>query len=136
MVRKSGWIVVLGALILGCGMDRYIFTLKAVTLSAFQNDGYPAQNLRIKICDPDNPDNVLATTEPYPSSMTLPATFEVNPTLDFHLYKQSIAVQLWGDSTGAIATSIVDMDEYKIIFPIEMETTSGVARFTLHGSWE
>lgn len=119
----------------GCEMDRYIFTLKAVTLNSFQNE-YPAQNLRVRICNAANPDDVLSTTASYPSAMTVPVTFAVNPPLEFHLYKDPIAVQLWGDSTGVIATSIIDMEDYKIIFPIALEADSEAARFTLHGSWE
>lgn len=119
-----------------CSMDRYIFTLNAVTLDYPEDDGYPDQNLRIRICNADNPEEVLATTKPYPSTMTLPATFAIEPSLDFHLYKKPIAVQLWGDSTGVITTSVVNMNDYKIVFPLEMEMKSAKARFTLHGSWE
>lgn len=120
----------------GCKKDRYVFTLKNVKLNEYHKSGYPVQNLFIKIVSADNANNALATTEEYPGQLPLPVTFGIHPSARIHLYRDRIAVQLWGETSGLIASSTVDMKEYKIIYPIEMETENDAVSFTLLGSWE
>ena len=110
--------------------------MKCIKLNSYHKSQYPAQNLSLKIVKADNANTVLANTESYPSTLTLPATFALNSHLRIHLYKEHIAIQLWGDSTGLIAASAIDMEEYKIIFPIEMETGNENISFSVVGSWK
>jgi hypothetical protein len=109
--------------------------MKSIALNHYNKAQYPAQNLFLKVVAKDE-SNVLATTEYYPGIYTLPATFAINPFLKLHLYKDPVIIQLWGDSTGFIASSTLNMKEYKIIYPINMETKNGNVSFSVMGSWE
>jgi hypothetical protein len=110
--------------------------MKTVKLNKYLKSKYPQQNLFIKVVKADNPGNVLAVTETYPSFLTLPATFAVNPFIKIHLYKELIAIQLWGDSTGLIASNTINMKEYKIIYPIDMEMGNDSVSFSVTGNWK
>lgn len=121
---------------IGCKKDRYIFTMKSVQLNSYHKSQYPSQNISIKVVKADGSNTVLATTGSYPSIYTLPVTFAINPTIQTHLYKDKIAIQLWGDSSGFIASSTINMKEYKIMFPINMATKSDSVSFAVMGSWE
>lgn len=120
-------------LLLSCNKDRKTFTLKTVKLNSYTQSKHSAQNLYIKVVDINGA--VLNTTDNYPGSFTLPATYAIEPTLKLQLYKKGCALQLWGDSTGFIGSSEINMDEYKIIFPIDMETKSEDVSFNVSGSW-
>ncbi len=121
-------------LVVGCNKDRKTFTLKTVKLNSYSESKHSSQNLFVKVVDKN--DIVLNTTGKYPGSFTLPATFAIDPSLNLKLYKDQYTVQLWGDSTGLIGSSEINMDEYKIIFPIDMETESEEVSFNLAGSWK
>jgi len=110
--------------------------MKQVKLNAYQKSSYPTQNLSVKIINEASPTNVLATTESYPSTLPLPITLALTPKPEVHLYKDHITVQLWGDVSGLIASSTIDMKEYKIIYPIDMETKNSNVSFSVMGSWE
>lgn len=119
-----------------CKKDRYIFTMKTVKLIGYDKEKFPEQNLYIKVID-TYPSNVLATSETYPSKQTLPATFNLSPHPEVHLYKnKNITIQLWGDISGYMESSTINMKEYKIIFPIDMETEEGETKFGVAGTWE
>lgn len=121
---------------MGCTKDRYIFTMKSIKLNSYKKNQLITQNIFLKIITTDGSNTVLATTESYPSSLTLPAIFAINPRLHLHLYKDPIIIQLWGTSTGFIASSTLNMKEYKIIYPIDMETENEEVSFSVMGSWE
>jgi hypothetical protein len=121
---------------ISCKKDRYIFTMKCIKLNNFESSKYPSQNLSIKVVYTQNSDMVLGKTGSYPSNFTLPVTFAIHPPPKIHLYKEHISVQLWGDSTGLIASSNIDMKEYKIIYPIDMETQNDSVSFSVLGTWE
>lgn len=121
---------------ISCKKDRYIFTMQYIKLNQFEKSKYPSQNLTIKVVYSDNSTMVLGSTDPYPSNLTLPVTFAIHPPPQIHLYKDHISVQLWGDSTGLIASSNIDMKEYKIIYPTDMETENDSVSFSVMGSWE
>lgn len=121
---------------ISCKKDRYIFTMKSIRLNSFQKSKFPSQSLSVKVVYTDNPGMVLGSTESYPGNLTLPVILAVNPRPQIHLYKEHITIQLWGDSTGLIASSDMDMKEYKIIYPIDMETKSDSVSFSVMGSWE
>jgi hypothetical protein len=129
-------IFILGSIfIASCENDTHVFTMKAIRLNHYHKAEYPAQNLSLKVVDPKDK-SVLGVTDSYPSNLTLPATFAINPSLHLQLYKEDIVVQLWGDSTGYMTSSEIDMDEYKIIFPIDMETENDSVNFSVLGSWK
>lgn len=119
-----------------CKKDRYIFTMKTVRLNSYDKSQLPDQNIYIKVVDTDTA-NVLASTETYPGNLTLPVTFNLKPHPEIHLYKNDhIVIQLWGDLSGLIASSTIHMKEYKIQFPIDMETKEGTVSFSVMGTWE
>jgi len=121
---------------LGCKKDRYEFTLKAVKLNSFHKKHHFSENLFIKIVEPSDTTSVLATTDIYPGNITLPATYAVHPGLLRHLYVNPVTLQLWGDSSGFISSNTLDMKEYKIIYPIDMEVENEEVSFSLLGSWK
>lgn len=123
-----------GLLFVGCNKNRKTFTLKSVKVNSYNAAKHFSQNIFVKITE--NDEIVLAITASYPADLTLPATFAVNPHLELKLYKNNYTVQLWGDSTGFISRSQINMDEYKIIFPIDMETKSDDVSFNVAGSWK
>lgn len=138
-MKKLTKIVLISIFVLSftsCSKDRYEFTMKYIKLNSYHKSLYPDQNLFLKIVDANNANTVLAQTESYPSTLPLPATFALHSHLRIHLYKEHLAIQLWGDSTGLIAASTINMDEYKIIFPIEMETENENVSFSVMGSWK
>jgi hypothetical protein len=110
--------------------------MKSIKLNSYEKSHYPSQNLSLKVVRANNTDLVIAITESYPSALTLPATFALKPHPVLRLYKEDIVIQLWGDITGLIASSNVDMEEYKIIYPIDMETENEEVSFSIMGSWE
>jgi len=119
-----------------CKKDRYLFTMKTVTLNKYNKSNFPDQNLFIKVIDTYQY-NVIAKSETNPSTQTLPTTYNVAPHPQIHLYKDGkITIELWGDSTGYIGSSTINMKEYKIQFPLDMETTDGTTTFTVAGTWE
>jgi len=120
-----------------CKKDRYIFTMKTIKLNSFRKVNIPSQYLTVKVVNENSGNSVLATTGKYPSDFTLPALFALDKPVKIHLYKEDhINIQLWGDSTGFIASSTIDMKEYKIIYPIDMETKNDSVSFSVLGSWE
>jgi hypothetical protein len=123
-------------LLSGCSKERYVFALKAVKLNSYHLSPQVDQNLFVKVVRDDEDKTVLATTDTYPSTLTLPATFAITPSLRLHLYGgDHIVVELWGDVTGLIASRAINMNEYKIKFPLDMEAKNAVASFSVMGSW-
>jgi len=122
--------------VVACRKDRYVFTMKLVTLNSYHQSQYPAQNIYIKIIDIDEGNATLATTGAYTSSLPLPLTLTLNPNPKIHLYKEHITVQLWGDSTGLIGSSAINMKNYKISFQLTMETKSSNLDATISGTWQ
>ncbi|HEU4551283.1 MAG TPA: hypothetical protein VFS25_00550 [Chitinophaga sp.] len=124
------------ALFTGCNKDDQAFRLKTVTLNAHREGKYPGELLSIRIVDAADTAHVLGTTKGYPANLPLPVTLSVSPNFKWELYKQSFYVQLLGDSTGLIGSCKVNMDNYKIIFPLEMEVESEAVNVTLSGKWD
>lgn len=119
----------------GCKKENIAFTLKTIRLHEYRHANLPTQLLYLKVCEDDTA-MVLAHTNGYPSSLTLPATFSVHPAIPMTLYKKHYRFQLWGDVSGYIGGCRVDMDEYKIIFPIDMEVTNDSLSISISGSWK
>lgn len=120
-----------------CGKKNAVFVMKAVTLDLYiQKDTLPAQDLFIRIVDTGDA-SVLAQTDKYKSGQTLPATFNLEPHPEIQLYRQDdISLQLWGDSSGYLAARTIDLEEYTILFPIDIEAGSDSVRFSVKGSWK
>ncbi|GAL85152.1 hypothetical protein MYP_2381 [Sporocytophaga myxococcoides] len=111
--------------------------MKTIKLNSYRRANFPSQFLTVKVVNTGFGNHILGTTGKYPSDFTLPAIFALDKELELHLYKEDhISIQLWGDSTGFIASSTIDMEEYKIIYPIDMETKSDSVSFSVMGSWE
>ncbi len=136
-MNKIWILLIIGLLPVSCKKDKYIFTMKTIKLNSFRKRNIPSQYLTVKVVNTGFGNHVLGTTGKYPSDFTLPATFALDKEVELRLYKEDhISIQLWGDSTGFIASSTIDMEEDKIIYPIDMETKIDSVSFSVMGSWE
>lgn len=125
--------ILLAISLTGCNKDNKTFTLKTIRLNDYRKVNDWPEKLYLKVLnDQAIP---LAQTEGYPNYLILPATFNVLPVASMTLYNRSYTVQLWGDSTGYISSCQINMDDYKIIFPIDMEITNDSLRISVTGSW-
>lgn len=125
--------IILALAIAGCAKDSKTFNLKTIKLNDYMQTNTPKQKLYLKVLGEGL--TLLAHTEGYPSDLTLPATFKVIPTTPMTLYSKPYSVQLWGDSTGYISSCRINMEEYKIIFPIDMEVKSDSLNVSIMGNW-
>lgn len=126
--------ILLAVLLSGCTKDNKTFTLKTIRLNDYKRTNLQTEKLYIKIYDDHAV--LLTQTEGYPNDLTLPATIKVISRIPMTLYNRSYSMQLWGDSTGYISSCKVNMDEYKIIFPIDMEVMSDSLNISMMGSWK
>lgn len=135
-MKKPKLSIVLLFLLVCCTKERYVFTMKSVRLNAYHKSIDVTQRLYIKVVNADNPEIVFATTDSYPSDLPLPVLFAVTPRPELRLYQQDhVAIELWGESTGRIASGTVSMDNYKIRFPVDMETAGDGVSFSVMGNW-
>jgi len=135
MSIKKVYIGLLAVVLAGCTKENRTFTLKTIKLNDYKRTNLPAQKLYLEFFD-DDIAAPLAHTELYPNTLPLPATLNVYPPAPMTLYKKGYHVQLWGDSTGYISSCHIDMDDYKIIFPIDMDVKSDSLNVDLMGSWK
>ncbi len=117
-----------------CNKSNKTFHLKSIRLNAYRVAQLPSQNLYLKIRDEDTA-VIRAHTGVYPSRLSLPAVFAVQPTVEMLLYKKNYHFQLWGDVSGYLGGCETDMKEYKIIFPIDMEVKNDSLNISITGSW-
>ncbi len=125
----------MATLFAGCTRDDISFSLKTIRLNNYERKTTVHQKLHLEVFD-DNKSVALASTDLYPSDLTLPASFKVDPAVPMALYKKAYHVQLWGDSTGYIGSCQINMDEYKIVFPIDMEVKNDSLNISIMGSWK
>ncbi|MBO9202376.1 MULTISPECIES: hypothetical protein [Niastella] len=126
----------LTAILVSCNKKGQDFKIKSVTLLKHRPLQYPQELLRVKFLDGADSQKVIGITSGYPANLPLPATMLVDPAFKLKLYSQPCYVQLWGDSTGLIGSSKVNMDDYKIIFPLDMEVENEDMKVTLTGKWD
>jgi hypothetical protein len=119
----------------GCAKDNKVFTLKMIRLNEYRKINLPVQKLYLEVFE-DNDTIPMAHTAVYPSDLTLPASFKVEPSIPITLYSKDYYIQLSGEVTGYIARCKVNMDEYKIIFPIDMEVENDSLNISIIGSWK
>ncbi|PZF74752.1 hypothetical protein [Taibaiella soli] len=127
-------IALLAVVIGGCTKENKTFTLKTIKLNNYLRANLPAQKVYLKVFDDANA-AALAETELYASDLSLPATLNVHPSADMTLYKKGYHVELWGDSTGYIASCNIHMDDYKIVFPIDMDVKNDSLNVDIMGGW-
>jgi hypothetical protein len=132
---KNTLILCMVILFTGCAKDDKSFSLKTIKLHDYQRTNLPAQKLHLEVFD-DNTSVALANTGPYPSDLTLPATFMVYPSVPMTLYNKTYRIELWGDITGYISSCKVNMEDYKIIFPIDMEVENDSLHISMAGGWK
>ncbi len=118
-----------------CAKDDKKFSLKTITLNDYGSKNAPTQQLYFEVFE-DNTSTAIAHTDLYPSNLTLPATFIIHPSLPMKLYKNAYHFELRGDVTGYISSCEVNMDDYKIIFPIDLEIKNDSMNISIKGSWE
>lgn len=121
----------------GCKKKEKIeFTLNSLTLKADKTDNMPKQNLYLKVLKiTSSSQEELTTTNKYPSEYTLPVKFELKHSIQMNFYKNTYAVALYGDSSGCIATNVVNIKDYKILYPLDMETEANGLKIVLSGTW-
>lgn len=113
--------------------ERIEFTLKSLTLKAFEKESLPEQNVYLKVLQEGT---VLAETYNYPSKYTLPAKFGLEQSVQMNFYKNDYTVELWGDSSGYIGSNPIHLEDYKIIYPLDMETENNGIEIVLSGTWK
>ena len=118
-----------------CAKNDKTFLLKQIKLNHFAQHEIVQQSLYLKLYESSGT-SPIKTTDVYPSDFTLPASYAIHPKLALKLYQQNYRVELWGSEDGKLGSCEVDMDNYKIIFPIELEAESELLSVSLSGSWE
>lgn len=113
--------------------EKIEFTLKSLTLKSFEKDSFPEQNVYLKVL---REGVILAETDYYPAKYTLPAKFGLEESVQMNFYKNDYTVELWGDSSGYIGTNPIHLEDYKIIYPLEMETENNGIEIVLSGTWK
>ncbi|MFS2188881.1 hypothetical protein ACCC92_19535 [Mucilaginibacter sp. Mucisp84] len=122
--------------ITACQKDNQNFKLKTVTINAYTNKSSELQHVYVRIVDAADQQRVIGKSDSYPSNLPLPVTLGITSSLKQALYKQTCIVQLWADSTGLISSQKMNMDSYKIIFPLEMDVKNKDMDVTLSGNWD
>jgi hypothetical protein len=112
------------------------FTLTQLTVNNFPEEQYPAQNISVKVVCISENDTLLAQTGVQSSKYSLPAVYTVEPKLIMNFYHNDYVVQLWGDSSGLMGSNPIHLKDYKIIYPIEMETENNGVTIGLKGTWK
>ncbi|MES2064683.1 MAG: hypothetical protein V4456_22385 [Bacteroidota bacterium] len=133
------YITLLAIIILGitaCQKDDQNFKLKTVTINAYTRKDLPLQHIYVKIVDAIDSQRVIGISASYPSNLPLPVTLGVTSSLKQALYKHACLVQLWGDTAGLLSSKRMDMDNYKIVFPLEMDVENEEMNITLSGKWD
>ena len=125
--------LLLVVLFAGCKKEDSVFTLKTVKLNKYPHTSI-SQRLYLKVFN-ENLNTVLSQTDVYPSDLTLPASFSITPQISLKPYKEHYRFELWGDVSGLIGSCQMNMDDYKIIFPIDMEVKSDSLIISATGSW-
>lgn len=122
--------------LMSCTNDNNIFTLKTIKLNDFERrTTLPAQKLYFKVFKNDS-EIPLTETGFYPSNYAMPSTFKVFPSVGMQLYGKAYNVQLWSETDGYLGRCDIDMDKYKIIFPIDMEVENDSLNIAIQGNWE
>lgn len=138
MFRITCLVFILSIPLLGCHKRKKIeFHLKKLSLNKLEKENYPDQHYYLKVIElHDGANKTLIVSENYPSDVTLPAEYAVNPTLSINFYTNDFAIELWGDSSQLIGTNKINLDDYKIIYPLEMDTEHDEIGIALHGTWK
>jgi hypothetical protein len=121
---------------IACRKDDQNFKLKIITINSYTKKDLPVQRLYVQVVDATDTQRVIGKSESYPSNLPLPVTLAVPGSQKQTLYKTSCYVQLWGDSAGMITSAKMNMDLYKISFPLSMNVSNKDMDITLSGSWE
>ena len=119
-----------------CQKDNQNFKLKTVTINAYTNKSSGLQHVYVRIVDAADTQRLVGKSASYPSNLPLPVTLGITSSAKQALYKQTCIVQLWADSTGLISSQRINMDSYKIIFPLEMDVKNKDMDVMLSGSWD
>lgn len=119
-----------------CRKDNQNFKLKTVTINSYLKTDLRQQHIYVRIVDALDTQQVVGISESYPSNLPLPITLGINSSIKQALYKRSCVVQLWGDLTGLLSSKKMNMDLYKIVFPLEMDVKNEDMDITLSGNWD
>lgn len=118
-----------------CTKNNRTFSLKTIKLIEYRHGGLPDQKLYLEVYSPHD-SQAVARTELYPGDFPLPAVFRLGPLPPMSLYRAAYTVRLLGTRSGYIGACRIDMNRYKIIFPIEMEIEGDGVRISISGTWQ
>lgn len=117
--------------------EKIEFTLTNLTLKKLNKENLPKQNLFLKVIRQENSnEQILVTTDKYPSEYTLPAKFGIEKPIKMNFYKNTYRVALYGDSSGYIGSNPINIKDYKILYPLDMETEENGISIVLSGTWK
>ncbi len=113
------------------------FHLKSLTLNTANVSSLTKQNLFLKVFQIQNSNQItLVSTSLYPSYYTLPVKFGLDKSITMNFYKNTYEVALFGDSSGCICTNAINIKDYKILYPLDMETENNGTTIVLNGTWK
>lgn len=131
------WCFILSLLLVACKKKEEIeFTLNSLTLKSGKLNDLPVQKIYLKVLKLDDSNQeVVITTNKYSSEYTLPVKYSIDEPVKMNFYKHTYAVALYGDSSGYIEKNIVNINDYKILYPLDMETENNGFAIILSGTW-
>ncbi|WLD22842.1 hypothetical protein NU10_08900 [Flavobacterium dauae] len=119
-----------------CSNDDNTFHLNTVKLIEYsQKEHLPEQKLYIKAFADDLSEE-LAKTEEFSSTLPMPITLKMYPMARMNLYGKNYHLELWGETSGYLGRCTINMDNYKIVFPIDMEVESEELSVSIQGTWD
>lgn len=113
------------------------FHLNSLTLKSTVLNNLPKQNLYLKVIQIKNFNEIeLASTNKYPSNYTLPVKFGLEKSISMNFYKNDYKISLYGDSSGCLSKNTINIKDYKILYPLDMDTEDNNTTIILSGTWK
>lgn len=129
-------ILFMTASVMSCSNEDNTFHLNTVKLIEYsQRESISEQRIFIKAFSNDSPEP-LAQTEKFSNALPMPITLKMHPKAEMNLYGKDYHLELWGEVSGFIGRCDIDMDNYKIVFPIDMEIEGEELTASIQGGWD
>lgn len=129
-------LAIIGISLAACQKDNKYFKLRTLTINSYSKKNLPQQRIYVRVVNSADAQQVIGVSASYPSDLPLPVTLGVTSSLKQTLYKRPCVIELWGDITGLLSSEEINIAQYKIIFPLEMDVENEVMDVTLKGSWD
>lgn len=135
ILRKCFLLVASSVLLFNCDNEHKEFQLNSIKLKSYKKSDNIGEKLYFRVVDGGESDKILATTDRFSANSTMPILLGLDAKVRYKLYSEPFLIQLVSDSTNVIGSTFVNMDEYKIVFPIDMEIENEEMDITISGSW-